>query len=90
MQGPTTLTLRLGVRPSPVARRTSQQSQELRAVIDALLEHQRRMEHLVLATDTLTARLPAPIVDQLVERLRSDHACLQSLIGQLSTARSAG
>jgi hypothetical protein len=90
MQGPTTLTFRLGVHPSPVARRTSQQSRELCVVIDALLEHQRRMEHLVLVMDALTAQLPAPIVDQLVERLRSDHACLQSLIGQLSTARSTG
>jgi hypothetical protein len=57
-------------------------------VIDALLEHQRRMEHLALVVDAYTAQPPAPILEQLVERLRSDHACLQSLISQLSTARS--
>jgi hypothetical protein len=90
MQGPTILTLRLGIHPSQVARTTRQQPRELCVVIDALLEHQRRMEHLVSAIDPLTTQLPASIVDQLVERLRSDHACLQSLISQLSTARSTG
>jgi hypothetical protein len=88
MEGPTSLASRLGLHPSPVARRTSQQSRNLCVVIDALLEHQRQMEHLVLVIDALTAQLPAPIVDQLVERLRSDHASLQSLISQLSTAGS--
>jgi hypothetical protein len=88
MEGPTSLALRLGLHSSPVARWTSQQSRKPCVVIDALLEHQRRMEHLVSVIDALTAQLPAPIVDQLVERLRSDHASLQSLISQLSTAGS--
>jgi hypothetical protein len=59
-------------------------------VIDALLEHQRRMEHLVLVIEALTVQLPAPFLDHLVERLRSDDACLESLMSQLSTARSTG
>jgi hypothetical protein len=40
----------------------------VRGVIETLLEHQRRMEHLVLVIDALTAQLPAPIVDQIVEK----------------------
>jgi hypothetical protein len=90
MQGPTTLTPRLGVYPSQVVRTTRQQSRELCEVIDELSEHQRRMEHLVLVIDASTTQPPAPIVDRLVAKLRSDNACLQSLISQLSTARSTG
>jgi hypothetical protein len=80
--------LRLGVHPSPVAGTTGQQSRELGVVVDSLLEHQRRVEHLALVIDGLAAQLPAPILDQLAERLHSDHACLQSLVSQLSVARS--
>lgn len=90
MQGPTTLMLRLDVHPGPVARTTGQQPRELGVVVDSLLEHQRRVEHLVLVIDGLADQLPAPILDQLAERLRADHACLQSLVSQLSTARSTG
>jgi hypothetical protein len=90
MQGPTTLTFRLGDHPIPVARSTAQQSRELGVVMDSLLEHQQRMEHLVFVIDALAAQLAAPSFDPLVERLRSDHACLESLISQLLIAKSTG
>jgi hypothetical protein len=82
--------LRLGVHPSPVVRATGQQSGELGVVVESLLEHQRRVEHLVSVIDGLATQLPAPILDQLAERLRSDHACLQSLVSQLSMAKRTG
>jgi hypothetical protein len=90
MQGSTTLRLRLGDHLIPVARSTAQQSGELGVVVESLLEHQQRMEHLVFVIDALAAQLAAPIFDPLVERLRSDHACLQSLISQLLLAKSTG
>jgi hypothetical protein len=90
MEGPTTWAFRSGAHLNLVARTPRQQSREPCEVIDALSEHQRRMEHLVLDIDALTALLPSPIVDQLVVRLRSDHACLQSLISQLSVTKSTG